>query len=209
MFEKMKEIPKFYNCLQETQKEIFSLLFQGPKKRKSKFHNAVLCTVNLENKPEARTVVLRKFCSDQLIINIHSDVRAKKIFELRKNENVTLIFYDDQKKIQLRIRGSAQIEKSKKDSWSMLSNWSRRCYLSEETPGKKIENPSSGFPEKFSFEAPSTDESEDGLKNFSVIKIEISEIEWLYLASQGHRRALFQIYRNNFKKEIKSKWLAP
>ena len=31
----MRELPKFYNCLEETRKEIFSLLFQGMKKRKS------------------------------------------------------------------------------------------------------------------------------------------------------------------------------
>ena len=29
----MKELPKFYNSLEETRKEIFSLLFQGVKKK--------------------------------------------------------------------------------------------------------------------------------------------------------------------------------
>ena len=54
----MRELPKFYNSLEETRKEIFSLLFQGVKKRKSNFHNLVLNTIDLQNKPDARTVVL-------------------------------------------------------------------------------------------------------------------------------------------------------
>ena len=37
-----------------------------------------------------------------------------------------------------------------------------------------------------------------GLKNFAVIKIIISKIEWLFLASQGHRRAKFKISTEGF-----------
>ena len=62
----MKELPKFYNSLEETRKEIFSLLFQGVKKRKSNFHNLVLNTIDLQNKPDARTVVLRSFSQEDL-----------------------------------------------------------------------------------------------------------------------------------------------
>ena len=75
----MKEIPKFYNCLDETFKEIISLLYQGFKKRKSNFHNTVLCTVNSDLKPEARTVVLRNFSMEDFTIKIHSDNRSNKI----------------------------------------------------------------------------------------------------------------------------------
>ena len=49
----MKEIPKFYNCLDETLKRNYLLSFRGFKDRKSNFHNTVLCTVtsdlNLKN----------------------------------------------------------------------------------------------------------------------------------------------------------------
>ena len=86
----MKEIPKFYNCLNETFKEIISLLFQGFKKRKSNFHNTVLCTVN-NLKPEARTVVLRNFSMDDFTIKIHSDKRSNKILDISKNKNACFI----------------------------------------------------------------------------------------------------------------------
>jgi len=57
----MKNLPKFYNSLKEIEKEIYLSLSKGVKERESNFHKAVLATTNLENKPEARTVVLRNF----------------------------------------------------------------------------------------------------------------------------------------------------
>ena len=38
----------------------------------------------------------------------------KKLMKLKKNSHVSLVFYDDKKKIQLRIRGIAKIEPSQK-----------------------------------------------------------------------------------------------
>ena len=205
----MRELPEFYNSLEETRKEIFSLLFQGVKKRKSNFHNLVLNTIDLQNKPDARTVVLRSFSQENLTIGIHTDNRSEKVQHLKKNNFTCLVFYDDQKKIQLRIRGTTKLEGSKKESWDKLSNWSKRCYLTPNPPGQDSNNPTSGFPKKFESEAPSFEESQKGLENFTVIRVFIDEIEWLFLASQGHRRALFKINRDNSNLSIESKWLVP
>ena len=46
-------------------------------------------------------------------------------------------------------------------------------------------------------------QSEDGYKNFTVIKCKIKSVEWLYLAAKGHRRAKFD-FENN-----KEMWLVP
>ena len=47
------------------------------------------------------------------------------------------------------------------------------------------------------------EQSEEGYKNFTVIKCYIKSIEWLYLAAKGHRRAKF-----DFKTNV-STWLVP
>ena len=47
------------------------------------------------------------------------------------------------------------------------------------------------------------EQSEEGYKNFTVIKCKIKSIEWLYLAAKGHRRAKFYLETN------KSEWLVP
>ena len=205
----MKTLPKFYNDLDEIEREIYNLLIQGVKKRKSNFHNAVLGSVSYDNKPEIRTVVLRDFSQKNLNIKIHSDLRSKKIKELEKNNNISLLFYDEKKKIQIRVRGLARIHKSYEPSWTKLSNWSKRCYLTSKAPGEESNDPTSGFPEKFSQDAPQNDESKKAIKNFSVIEIELNQIEWLFLASQGHRRAIFNVIRQEKNIYLEKKWLVP
>ena len=47
------------------------------------------------------------------------------------------------------------------------------------------------------------EQSEEGYKNFTVIKCKIKSIEWLYLAAKGHRRAKFDLENK------KESWLVP
>ena len=47
------------------------------------------------------------------------------------------------------------------------------------------------------------EQSEEGYKNFTVIKCKINSIEWLYLAAKGHRRAKFDLKTN------KNAWMVP
>ena len=63
--------------------------------------------------------------------------------------------------------------------------------------------PTSGLkPELDNFDY-TKEQSEEGYKNFTVIKCYIKSIEWLYLAAKGHRRAKF-----DFKTNV-STWLVP
>ena len=190
-------------------KKYYLFVSEGVNDRKSGFHNVVLSTVDENNNPDARTVILRGFNSEEMTINIHSDGRAKKINHLKLNKNVCLVFYDEKKKIQIRINGIANIKKSFEKAWNKLSNWSKRCYLTSKAPGNESNNPTSGFPKEFESIAPDFATNEKGLKNFAVISIKIERIEWLFLASQGHRRAIFNIDRKNSKINISSQWLIP
>ena len=133
----MKQLPNYYDDLDLTLKEILGLIQRGVKDRKSGFHNFVLATSSFENEPDARTVVLRGFDSKKMEISFHSDLRSQKINQLNKNKNVCLVFYDEKKKIQLRIRGKTNIKKSFHEAWNKLTNWSKRCYLTESPPGQE------------------------------------------------------------------------
>ncbi len=94
----MRQLPNYYNDLNLTLNEILGLIERGVKDRKSGFHNFVISTITCEDKPDARTVVLRGFDSKKMEITFHSDLRAKKINQLNKNKNVCLVFYDEKKK---------------------------------------------------------------------------------------------------------------
>ena len=95
---KNERASKILQFTRRNKKRNFSLLFQGVKKRKSNFHNLVLNTVDLQNKPDARTVVLRSFSQEDLTIGIHTDNRSEKVEHLKNNNFTCLVFYDDQKK---------------------------------------------------------------------------------------------------------------
>jgi len=82
---------------------------------------------------------------------------------------------------------------------------SRQCYLGDEEPGSDSSKPTSGLTDAIDNSEYSIEESEIGYENFCVIEIFIKSIEWLYLAAKGHRRAFFNLNKN----EIEKKWLIP
>jgi hypothetical protein len=43
------------------------------------------------------------------------------------------------------------------------------------------------------------DESQAGRKNFAVIKFQVESLDWLFLSSQGHRRARFHYNGDGFE----------
>ena len=82
---------------------------------------------------------------------------------------------------------------------------SRKCYLAEKAPGTVSISPNPGYPKELEGKNPKIEDTEIGFENFCVIESKIDEMEWLYLASQGHRRALIKINENN----VTTEWLTP
>ena len=70
-------------------------------------------------------------------------------------------------------------------------------------PGEPTTNELSGMISKLEDFDYTMEQSEEGFKNFTVIKCKIKSIEWLYLAAKGHRRAKFDLETN------KNAWLVP
>ena len=70
------------NDLTKSLSYVFSLLERGAKKRNDDLHLLTLSTVNAENQPQSRNVVLRKFDVNNSIIRFHTDIRSSKIQEI-------------------------------------------------------------------------------------------------------------------------------
>lgn len=206
----MKKPPNFYNDLDLVEKEIIEQLVKAAHSRKSDFHTPVLTTVNKENKPNSRTVVLRNFLKKEWVLVVHSDVRSNKIEDIKSNPNICMAFYDKKEKMQLRVSAKAEIQSNHNEAWEKLSTWSRRCYLSIEKPGLIVSKPSSGFEEKYSKIAPSESESLIGKENFCCLVLKVDCFEWLYLDRSGHRRAMFNVIRStNSNYILKKAWIVP
>ncbi len=187
---------------------INELLIIGALDRKHAFHTPIFSNLDQKNTVKSRIVVLRKFDPNSLKLNFHTDIRSPKIKELKQNNNSYFVFYDAKIKIQLRIKTNSIINYQNdltKKTWQKTSLSSRKCYLTKKNPSAKANFPEDGIPKKFTGTDPSKLESEKGYNNFTIIENIIINIDWLHLASSGHRR--LNISFN--KEEPKFDWLIP
>ncbi len=197
--------PAYYENLEEIQKKLWSMLDDAVVNRSSPFRIPVfICADHYDI--DGRIVVLRKSDKNNSILQFHTDLRSQKVNILKKNEKASLIFYDKEEKIQLRIKVTCEINNQNsiaEEAWKKTQHISRRCYLVDNGPGSVSDGPTSGMISKLENFDYTMEQSEKGYKNFTVIKCKIKSIEWLYLAAKGHRRAIFD-FQNN-----KNNWLVP
>jgi len=202
-----KNKPDYYNNLDKIYLKIWKLLNEGLQNRDASFHIPVFICGS-KNKFDGRIVVLRGVDEKEKKIWFHSDIRSNKIKFLKSNPEATLLFYDKNEKVQLRIIGSSKINYQNDitaDSWKKTAHMSRQCYLGDTAPGTIFSEPTSGLTENVDNLKYSKEESEIGYKNFCVVETFIKSIEWLYLAAKGHRRAYFLLKKDSLEK----KWLIP
>ena len=201
----MNNIPNYYNNIDLILDEIWSLLQRGVADRNEDFRLPVVI-VNSTDSAEGRIVVLRGAFKDKNILRFHTDFRSSKIKSLKENKKIYFVFYNKKRKIQVRAEGVAIVHKDNeitKEAWTKTQMMSRKCYLSPQAPGDFINDSASDLSKDMGNEIPTYEQSEIGYKNFCVIESKIKSFEWLYLASQGHRRAKFMLDEN------KSTWLVP
>ena len=201
----MKEINENPKSIFENINELLNL---GARDRKHAFHTPVFSSFNHKNFISSRVVVLRNYNQYFRVLNFHTDYRSPKIFELAKNNSSSFLFYDYKIKIQLRIKTLSIIHNNNaitKKAWLQTKLQSRKCYLTEKIPSSKTNFPEDGIPKHLKGVDPSNDESESGYENFTVIENVIKNIDYLNLASSGHRRLNVSFEKN----EPKFDWLIP
>ena len=197
--------PAYYEDINQIKKKIWLMLNDAVKNRNPQFRIPTFICGDGSN-IDGRIVVLRKSDEKNNLVQFHSDIRSDKIEILKKNSSAALLFYDKEEKIQVRLKVECTINHNNeitKESWSKTGHISRKCYLVDNGPGTESPAPTSGLkPELDNFEF-TMEQSEEGYKNFTVIQCKIKNIEWLYLAAKGHRRARFDLENN------KENWLVP
>ena len=201
----MSDTVPYYEDFTEIKKKIWSMLDNAVKDRSSSFRIPVF-SCGIDGEVDSRIVVLRKSDQSNNLLQFHSDIRSDKINKLKTNPNASLLFYDKEEKIQLRVKVNCVINHDNevtKQSWLKTAHVSRKCYLVDNGPGTEMDEPSSGLNKDIEKSGFTIEESEKGYKNFTVIQCNIESIEWLYLAAKGHRRIRFDLKNN------KNNWLVP
>jgi pyridoxamine 5'-phosphate oxidase len=198
--------PAYYENFSEIEKKIWSLFDNAVTNRTSPFRIPVFICGS-QNDFDGRIVVLRKSDQSNKLLQFHSDISSDKIKKLKNNNNASMLFYDKEEKIQVRVKIECTINHENeitKQSWLKTGHMSRKCYLVDNGPGTESATPTSGLkPELDNFDF-TMEQSEEGYKNFTVIQCKIKSLEWLYLAAKGHRRARFE-----FSDYTKGYWLIP
>ncbi len=197
--------PAYYEDFKEIKKKIWSMLDDAVTNRSSTFRIPVFVCGDQKDF-DGRIVVLRKSDQSNNLLQFHSDIRSDKIPKLKNNKNASMLFYDKEEKIQVRLKVECIINhnnETTKESWSKTGHISRKCYLVDGGPGTESSAPTSGLKPEFDNYEFTMEQSEQGYKNFTVIQCKIKSIEWLYLAAKGHRRARFELDNN------KEYWLVP
>ena len=189
-------ITENHNNTNEIYENIWKCLDKGVNDRLSDYHTFSLAT-SPKNIVEVRTVVLRGYDRKNQSIIFHTNNLTNKISEIQNNPSVGALFYDRKEKVQIRLNGDAVISNMDqycKERWDKMSSQSQECYYQNISPGKNIESPGivkNKLENKLS-------------ENFTVITINISKIDWLYLSSAGHTRVKF-LKNDGFT----GQWIAP
>ena len=177
----------------------------GIKTSKHDYHSFVLSTTR-NNNPDSRTVILRAFDLEDLSIWFNTDKRSKKILDLNKNPQISALFYDRSRRVQLRISGSASVDdksQSNQEIWNSMSPESKLCYMGPYAPSEPLVNYAPNIIVEKSAHEVSDDEDALGLTRFCRIRINLNSLDWLQLDHKGHKRLEF-----NFNEEIEYGWIA-
>ncbi len=139
-----------------------------------------LATIGIDNSPRVRTVVFRGW-SKSYEMQIYTDKRSKKYHELGLNNNVEICWLFSRSKCQFRFRGTSRVELEKNNlcHWEQLSENSKSM-LSWPSPGKHYV-----FDHKNDLSGNRMDEISS---NFTVLKIDITQVDQLLLHTPIHER---------------------
>tara|TARA_Y100000741_G_scaffold294007_1_gene234353 strand:- start:181 stop:774 length:594 start_codon:yes stop_codon:yes gene_type:complete len=165
-------------------------LKDGISNSKNPYHFLYLSTLN-NDYPQSRTVVLRGFKNKPNKILFNADFRSPKVKQLIENSNCLALFYDNDRKVQLRFNCRAIINHKNSLSykvWSKTPLQSRKCYMGDLEPSKVINNWDPNIPIEYLKKDPEQKNSELGYENFTVIELIVNNLDLLELHHDGHIR---------------------
>ena len=194
----MSEKLDFYNSLELTLLEAENLIADGVNNSKSLFHTPVLSTF-VNKTISTRTVVLREFNAKKRILRFHTDNRAAKINTFQKNNTATVIGYDPDLKVQIKLQGNIKVhidDSQTLNAWNGSTSRSKKCYSVKDGSTNPIDSPETHDIKDYIVE--------EGYKNFAVLIFSFYSLEFLYLKSSGHRRSI-----HDWQDDYKSSWLVP
>lgn len=192
------DLPDSYDDINQTLKISDMILTNAVENAKTLFHSPTVSSID-DSGINSRVMVLREFNLKKRFMRFHTDYRAPKIKQYKKNNIASVLCYDPILKIQIKLQGIIDVNYHNsitRSAWDGSTTRSKKCYSVKGGSSLKISNP---------VEYDLKDGNiEDGYMNFAVLIFSFTTLEFLHLKSSGHRRAL-----HTWDDKLQSSWLVP
>ena len=169
----------------EIRHQIWKELIRATNDRHHAWRTPVLATACSNGLVNARTVILRTVNMIEGQLQIFTDARSPKVTEITAASNAVFVFWSSKLSWQLRVRVTISVLTTGPIAdalWQRIKqSASARDYLSLLPPGSLLKSDSSS--------SLSTAETTPDTSHFAVLNMQVIEMDWLELASAGHRRA--------------------
>jgi len=157
-----------------------------------------LATLSAERFPQLRQVVLREVVPEDLQLLFYTDPRSPKWQQLKENPLAEVLFWDPSDKLQLRCQVFAHLHQG--DALALAHQEAVPQHLAGDyaaltVPGRVIADPAEG-----------QSLAEDW--SFGVVVLTVTQMDWLQLDREGHRRARFQ-WPEGGVGESTAQWIQP
>ncbi|MBY4766123.1 pyridoxamine 5'-phosphate oxidase family protein [Burkholderia ambifaria] len=190
--------------LTQTYDRLWSCLESGVGTQRSPFTMVQAATLGLDGAPKVRTIVLRQVSRADRLLAFHTDARSEKVAELRRDPRIAVVVNDLDALVQIRAEGVASIcddEAQRRAIWQSSRPHTLLLYRAPLRPGTSIESPE----EAHVTPSPGDATTDDGYRNFCLVHVTVTRLDWLELARAGHRRAIFDLNDDGYE----GRWIAP
>lgn len=170
----------WYETLDGLRDGAWRALGDGVRDEAAPMRRVVLATLGRSGGPETRIVALRRADAAAGVVAVHTDTRSVKWDELAACPRVSLLAWDPDPQLQIRLRGTA----ARTDGAAVAADWaavppgSRGSYGVTPAPGTPIAA------------AGAYDRRPDPAR-FGVLTVTVAEIDVVLLSLDFHRRASF------------------
>ena len=140
-----------------------------------------LANVSRNNQPRVRTVVFRGWLDNSTML-IYTDKRSEKFIDLENNNNTEVLWLFFKTKSQYIFKGKVYELEDNDKYWDNLLERSKDAWFWP-SPGKKIDKTNIVNKKNNELSKPN---------NFSVLKININEVDLLKLENPVHKRFIWR-----------------
>lgn len=159
-----------------------------------------------------RTVVLRAVRAAERQVFLHTDIRSAKVQQIQEHPDVSLLFYDHARGVQLQLSGRATLhthDAAADTLWQHSPPEALRMYLGLRAPGTPLTEPCTNLPPHVRGRIPERGEIEPGRPQFAAVAVTVQQAEWLLLSRDGNLRARFCYDVAAVEDSLRAEWLAP